>query len=220
MEQDGRLAERLSVRLGQERMAVTLAGTVQEGLEWLERGQVDLVCASDRMPDMNGEAILIAMRKRNTGIPVMLFASDRDVRRRIRYYRLGANDVLPKPLVTEEVVVRMWNLLKLSGKSDRSPIQVGDLTIDPGLRMAEMSGESIPLTPTEFDLLLFLARNEGKPLSRRQILQQVWGYPFHGQTNLVDVYIRYLRNKIDKKYRLKFIRTVRGIGYRFDADKS
>lgn len=168
---------------------------------------------------MSGEELLIELRDKRAFMPVMLFSSSSDIRRRIRYYRLGANDVVTKPLVVEEWIVRIWNLLKLTGKATHSPVRVDGLVVDPVSRMVEMEGEAVPLTPTEFDLLLFMIRHEGKPLSRERILQHVWGYPFAGQTNLVDVYIRYLRLKIDRKYRKKWLHTVRGVGYMFDAAK-
>lgn len=219
LEQDGPLAEQLVIRLEQERIVTRLADSGREGLALLEDGQFDLAVISDQLPDLSGEGLLIELRERRAGMPVMLFSSSSDIRRRIRYYRLGANDVVTKPLMFEELIVRIWNLLKLAGKAERFLIRVDGLVVDPESRTVEMEGEQVPLTPTEFDLLLFLVRHEGKPLSRAQILQQVWGYPVAGQTNLVDVYIRYLRLKIDRKYRKKLFHTVRGFGYMFDAAK-
>lgn len=219
MEPDGPLAGQLVIRLEHERIGTDVAATGREGLERLAGGTYDLVAASDELPDLGGEGLLIHMREIRSGVPVLLYAATGDVRRRIRCYRLGANDVIPKPLMFEELVVRIWNLLRLAGKADGFPIHVDDLRIDPQTRTAEVGGETVPLTPTEFDLLLYLVRNEGKPLSREQIMENVWGYSSSGQTNLVDVYIRYLRLKIDKKYKKKLFHTVWGYGYRFDAGK-
>jgi len=218
MESDARLARRLADRIAQERIAADVAGNGREGLDKLADGQYDLAVAADNLPDMNGERVLHELCGK-PGVPVMLLAVSNDARNRIRYYRLGANDVLAKPPVLEEFVARVWNLLRLAGKADNIPIRVDDLVIDPTARKAEIAGECLPLTPTEFDLLLYFAKNEGKPLSREQIMENVWGYTFSGRTNLVDVYVRYLRLKIDKKYRKKLFHTVRGFGYRFDAGR-
>lgn len=219
MEADDRLAEQLAIRLALERIETETAASGREGLALLGEKPFDLAALSDDLPDMSGEALLIAFRERRAGLPVMVLSAAADRRRRIRYYRLGANDVLLKPPAIEELAARLWNLLRLAGKAGSSPLRVDDLRIDPETRTADFGGERLPLTPTEFDLLLYFARHEGRPLSRERIMEHVWGYTFAGRTNLVDVYVRYLRRKIDKKYGKKLFHTVRGVGYLFDAGK-
>lgn len=219
VESDARLAQRLAARLDLERIVADMAASGREGLDMLNGGLYDLAVTGDNLPDMNAETILHEMREQRPGVPVMLLTVSNDVRNRIRRYRQGANDVLAKPPVLEEFVVRVWNLLRLAGKADNFPIRVDDLVIDPAARTAEIAGQCLPLTPTEFDLLLYFAKNKGKPLTRKQIMENVWGYTFSGRTNLVDVYVRYLRLKIDKTYKKKWFHTVRGFGYRFDAGR-
>lgn len=216
MEADAALVRRLEARLAREGIETVAAGG-REGMELARDGAFDLAAAGDDLPDLDAETLLAGLRERSAGLPVMLLASSGDARRRIRYYRMGANDVLVKPFLPDEFAARVWNLLKLAGKADDGPIRAGNLVLDPQNRTAAFAGQPLELTPTEFDLLAFFARNEGKPLTREQIMENVWGYTFSGKTNLVDVYVRYLRLKIDRKHGTKLFHTVRGYGYRFSA---
>lgn len=210
-------AERLRNKLHLEHIDMDTANSGQEALMLLGSQLYDLIIASDELPDMVAERLLIELRSATEHTqPIMLLSDIQDVRRRVRYYRLGANDILSKELNMEEFIAKIWSILKVAGKGENRPIHVDGFYIDPASQAVMIDDQPVQLTPTEFELLLYLARNEGKALSRDQILAHVWGYAFAGETNLVDVYIRYLRLKIDKKYKKKWIHTVRGFGYRFD----
>lgn len=221
MEADGALAGRLRARLARDGIETTVAASAAEGLNLVAGDSFDLAAADDGLPDLDGARLVERLRRIRSGLPVMLLTSSAGPRRRIRYYRLGANDVMVKPFWPDEFAARVRNLLDLTGKAFIGPIRAGDLTIDPDRRTADMAGQPLALTPTEFDLLLYFARNEGRTLTRDEIMERVWGYTFSaGRTNLVDVYVRYLRQKIDRAFGTKYFHTVRGFGYRFAAGKA
>ena len=185
IERDVNLATQLQQALGFEGLELQTVHSAEEGLSIIRSEHVDLVTMADDMPDQIGEHLLMTLRTSGFRQPLILLTSTNNPYRRIRYYRLGANDVLLKPFLIEEFIERIWNMLKLTGA-------IGSF---------------------------YLVKNEGKPLSRDHILAEVWGYDFTGDTNLVDVYIRYLRQKIDRRFKKKYIRTVRGIGYMLEVDK-
>lgn len=218
IEHDEGLAQVIRTRLTLEGMMVESVASGYEGLRYMRERNWSLLVAETDLPDMKAEELLAGMRGRKlTGQPVILTTSTRDTHRIVRLLRMGATDIVRKPVVVEELIARIWGLLRLSGEANSrpAPIVEGDIRIDSDNRTVLAGGEEVSLTPTEFDLFVFLVRNKGRPLRRDYILSEVWGYAFAGNTNLVDVYIRYLRLKLDKKYKRKWIHTVRGVGYMF-----
>lgn len=162
---------------------------------------------------------LIKLRSLDITVPIITIITSDLAKDRVRMFYLGANDVLSHPYNIEELVVRIINLLNLSTshQSQGINIEVDELLIDTKNRLVFRQEEEIQLTPTEYELLLFLSKEAGNVQSREKILYEVWGYEFHGNTNIVDVYIRYLRIKIDKGRKKKLIKTVRGVGYMISA---
>jgi len=162
MEADGALAGRLRARLARDGIETTVAASAAEGLNLVAGDSFDLAAADDGLPDLDGARLVERLRRIRSGLPVMLLTSSAGPRRRIRYYRLGANDVMVKPFWPDEFAARVRNLLDLTGKAFIGPIRAGDLTIDPDRRTADMAGQPLALTPTEFDLFaLFLRETRG-----------------------------------------------------------
>ncbi len=200
---------------------VEQVSTGREGLSQVDKQPWRLVIAGANLSDMTAENLLILLREFKLQYPIMILTDKKVTWRSVRLFRLGANEVISRTEPIEEIMARIWNLFglqRLQVDDGHTPIRVDDIRIDPSSRTVYVEGDKIMLTATEFDLLYYLARNEGKVLPREQILANVWGYEFAGDSNLVDVYIRYLRLKIDNKYKKKLIRTIRGSGYMFEVD--
>jgi len=159
--------------------------------------------------------VLRQLRSQGMLTPVLLLTARDQVDDKVEGFELGANDYLTKPFAIKELLARIRNLLRMfANKSDDTEVlKVDDLTVDPHSRKVIRNGIAIELTPREFELLLYLLKRQGHVLTREELLSEVWGFDFAGQTNLVDVYIRYLRQKIDHGFAVKLIQTVRGVGY-------
>jgi len=177
----------------------------------------DLIVIGQPADSSNVISVLLKLRALDKTIPILTIIHSCIVKDRIRMFNLGANDVLSytSPDQIEELIVRIMNLMLLSYGDQNlgNIIDVDELHIDTINRLVFREGSEVQLTLTEFDLLVYLSKGAGKVHSRESILYKVWGYEFQGNTNIVDVYIRYLRIKIDKGYKKKLIKTVRGIGY-------
>lgn len=180
----------------------------------------DLIILDILLPGKNGLEVLAEIRRRDAMVPVLLLTALSTVQDKVAGLDLGANDYIAKPFSMEELLARVRGLLRVTSlvkeQARAEPEEVltaGDLTVNVAAKTVVRRGKSIELTPREFDLLLFLLRNKNKVLSREQILSEVWGYDFIGDTNLVDVYIRYLRKKVEKGFGNPLIRTRRGLGY-------
>jgi DNA-binding response OmpR family regulator len=209
-------ARRLQISLLFEDVKVVQVEDGTQGLERYLEASWDIIIIGE-IVTMSGISLLMRIRSLDAEIPVIAIITSAQSKDRARMLHIGANDVLSRPFAIEELVARIANLLNLCrSKQDSSNdycVQVDELFIDTRKRLVFRAYNEINLTPTEYELLVFLSREAGKILSRRTILSEVWGYEFHGDTNIVDVYIRYLRIKIDKGYKKKLIKTIRGIGY-------
>src|SRR5436305_5415808 len=164
------------------------------------------------LPDMDGLQVMEKMRNRKVVPPVLILSARDAVDDRVRGLELGADDYLVKPFAFVELLARVRALLR-RGQPTPERLQVADLTLDCIRRKVTRSGDNIELAPKEFSILEYLMRNRGRPLSRTMIVEHVWDMDCDGLTNIVDVYIRHLRSKIDDKWPAKMIHTVRGIGY-------
>lgn len=155
--------------------------------------------------------------RRESQVPVIMLTARDAVMDKVSGLDSGANDYITKPFVIEELLARIRAALRVSGKAaengEQEALTVGTLTLEPESRQVTVKGERVELTRKEFDLLEYLLRNKGKVVTRDALLDHVWGFDFVGETNAVDVYIRFLRSKIDERFDLKLIRTVRGVGY-------
>lgn len=176
---------------------------------------VMLVTELDVPDQWGGWEIVRELRDQGTLLPVMVLSGEGEEADVIAAFEAGGNEYMVKPVRTGEFRVRFLNLLKLTGRRrDRdSLLKVDGLILDPARRRVSRDGNEVTMTPKEFDLLYYLAMNLGEICHRDEILKQVWGYHFHGDTNVIDVYIRHIRMKMDRGYRNKLIHTVRGTGY-------
>ncbi|WP_277668787.1 response regulator transcription factor [Caproiciproducens galactitolivorans] len=187
-----------------------------DGFSGLERAlteKFDIILLDIMLPSMDGMEVLRRFRNASKTPVIMLTAKDA-VADKVSGLDGGANDYLTKPFAIEELLARMRLALKKAEPPEPPQIlTAGKLVVDVAKRSVSYAGEPIYLTKREFDLLFYLLKNHDMVCSRDRLMEQVWGYNFKGKTNLVDVYIRYLRNKIDYRYHVELIRTIRGVGY-------
>jgi DNA-binding response OmpR family regulator len=191
---------------------VDLAEDGASALSKLQALNYDLVILDLMLPDMDGLAILERIRSRKTSPPVLILSARGTLEDRVKGLELGSDDYLVKPFAFTELLARVRALIR-RGQALPERLQSGDLVLDCIRRKVIRSGETIELAPKEFDILEYLMRNKGRAVSRTSIVEHVWERDYDGLTNIVDVYIRHLRTKIDERWPQKLIQTVRGIGY-------
>lgn len=174
----------------------------------------DLLLLDIMLPSLNGLEILRRLRQ-VSDIPIIMLTAKDEIMDKVTGLDIGANDYMTKPFAIEELLARIRTALKKSTNVNKilNILSVGELSLDLAQHMVTYNNNSIDLTKTEFDLLKLLIENKNIVLTRNKIIDIVWGYEYMGDTNVVDVYIRYLRSKIDDKFSKKFIYTVRGVGY-------
>lgn len=217
VEDEEKIARVIQLELEFEGYTSEVANTGLGGLTKFREGQWDLVLLDVMLPELNGMEVLRRIRMQNETVPVILLTARDSVVDKVNGLDQGANDYITKPFQIEELLARIRVCLRLSQtmmkKEESSSLQIGDLRLDEKTREVIRAEKQIELTPREFDLLLFLIQNCNQVLNREQILTNVWGYDYYGDTNVVDVYIRYLRKKIDRDFDSPLIHTVRGVGY-------
>ena len=216
VEDEKRIADFLSRGLESGGYTVDVAGDGATALEMVHATEFDLIILDLGLPDMDGMAVLKKIRTRKTSPPVLILSARDAVDDRVKGLETGADDYLVKPFAYVELLARVRVLLR-RGQPTPERLQVGDLSLDCIRRKVTRGGENIELAPKEFSILEYLMRNRGRPLSRTMIVEHVWDMDYDGLTNIVDVYIRHLRSKIDEKWPDKMIQTVRGIGYMLDS---
>jgi two-component system copper resistance phosphate regulon response regulator CusR len=215
VEDEKRIADFLSRGLQSAGYTVDVANTGTQAVDLVHTNEFDLVVLDLGLPDMDGLQVLQKIKNRKTIPPVLILSARDSVDDRVRGLEQGADDYLVKPFAFVELLARARVLLR-RGAPTPEKLQVGDLTLDCIRRKVTRNAESIELAPKEFSILEYMMRNRGRPLSRTMIVEHVWDMDYDGLTNIVDVYIRHLRSKIDDKYPTKMIHTVRGIGYMLD----
>ncbi|CAM4236673.1 PhoB family transcriptional regulator [Bacillus manliponensis] len=217
VEDEEKIARVIQLELEFEGYTSEVANTGLDGLTKFREGQWDLILLDVMLPELNGMEVLRRIRMQNETVPVILLTARDSVVDKVNGLDQGANDYITKPFQIEELLARIRVCLRLSQtmtkKEENSSLQIGDLHLDEKTREVVRGEKQIELTPREFDLLLFLIQNCNQVLNREQILTNVWGYDYYGDTNVVDVYIRYLRKKIDRDFDSPLIHTVRGVGY-------
>ncbi len=176
----------------------------------------DLIILDLMLPDIDGLKVLERIRTRKGGPPVLILSARGAVDDRVKGLEQGADDYLTKPFAFVELLARVRALLR-RGQPAPEKLQVGDLQLDVMRRKVMRDTDVIDLAPKEFGILEYMMRNKGRPLSRTMIVEHVWNLDYDGLTNIVDVYIRHLRSKIDDRFPTKLIQTVRGIGYMIEA---
>ena len=216
MEDEKRIADFLCRGLQGAGYAVDAALNGATALEFSHATDYDLVILDIMLPDMDGLAVLEKIRNRKLGPPVLILSARDTLDDRVRGLEQGADDYLVKPFAFVELLARVRALLR-RGQPAPERLQVADLTLDCIRRKVTRAAEPIDLAPKEFGILEYMMRNKGRPLSRTMIVEHVWDMDYDGLTNIVDVYIRHLRSKIDDRFPLKLIQTVRGIGYMIEA---
>lgn len=214
IEDEVKIARFLELELVHEGYQVALAHDGRSGLEAAQTGNYDLIILDVMLPSLNGMEVLRRLRQ-TSQIPVIMLTAKNEVFDIVMGLDIGADDYMSKPFAIEELLARVRTVFKRrrTSVSLESSLKLGKLLIDINQRSVSYDSDHIELTKKEFDLLIFLAKNENIVLSREKILENVWGYGYFGDTNAVDVYISYLRGKIDDKYDIKLIHTVRGVGY-------
>jgi heavy metal response regulator len=216
VEDEKRIADFLSRGLEGAGYAVDVAPTGAAALEFIHSADYDLVVLDLMLPDMDGLQVMDRIRNRKLGPPVLILSARGALDDRVKGLELGADDYLVKPFAFVELLARVRALLR-RGQPAPEKLQVADLALDCIRRKVTRAGETIELAPKEFGILEYMMRNKGRPLSRTMIVEHVWDMDYDGLTNIVDVYIRHLRSKIDDRFQQKLIQTVRGIGYMIEA---
>ena len=219
VEDEKRIADFLGRGLESAGYGVDIAPDGQTAIDLVHATDYDLITLDMMLPDMDGLRVLERIRNRKTNPPVLILSARGAVEDRVKGLELGADDYLTKPFSFVELLARVRVLLR-RGQPTPEKLLVGELTLDCIRRKVTRSGDTIDLAPKEFSILEYLMRNKGRPLSRTMIVEHVWDMDYDGLTNIVDVYIRHLRSKIDDRYPAKLIHTVRGVGYMLELPDS
>ena len=217
VEDEHKIARFLELELKYEGYDVDIANNGRDGLEKGKSEDVDLIILDLMLPGLSG--IEVCRRLRQTSdVPVIMLTAKDDISDKVTGLDIGADDYMTKPFAVEELLARIRVLFKRkinskNNNDDSIILQIGKLKLYKNNYRVEYDNENIELTKKEFELLEMMMINKNIVMSREKILDKVWGYDYFGDTNIIDVYIRYLRSKIDQKYNVNFIETVRGVGY-------
>lgn len=214
IEDEHKIARFLELELQYEGYEVEKCYEGRAGLEMSLKGNFDLILLDVMLPSMNGIEVLRRLREKSD-VPVIMLTAKDEIMDKVIGLDLGANDYVTKPFAIEELLARIRSALKIKRANENKLeiLKIKKLEIDIKAYKVSYDDETIDLTKREFDLLKYLVENKNIVLTREKIVEKVWGYDYLGDTNVVDVYIRYLRSKIDEKYKIKLIGTVRGVGY-------
>ncbi|AYO29777.1 response regulator [Biomaibacter acetigenes] len=207
------LLKTIARRLQEDGYSVDTAKDGEEGLDFALVSDYDCIVLDIMLPVIDGMTVLKRLRENNIVTPVLFLTAKDAIEDRVRGLDLGADDYLIKPFSFDELLARIRALLRRQSISRETVIKIKDLTLDTNTHAVTRGGKPIELTAKEYAVLEYLMRNKGRLLTRSQIADHVWNYDFEGNSNIVDVYIRYLRRKIDDGFEDKLIQTVRGSGY-------
>lgn len=221
VEDEQKLSRVLQLELEYENYRTGIASTGKDALRLLEEKDWDLVLLDIMLPELSGFEVLRRIRRTDKVTPIILLTARDKVHDKVSGLDLGANDYVTKPFQIEELLARVRVHLRQRTTSaiKDEQLSIGDLKVNVNARQVTRADQEIDLTPREFDLLVCLLKNKNIVLTREQLIEQVWGYDYLGDTNVVDVYIRYLRQKIDKGFKTAIIQTVRGVGYTIKEQK-
>ncbi|MGH7980738.1 MAG: response regulator [Limisphaerales bacterium] len=213
VEDEKKVADIVARGLKAERYAVDVTHDGLNGWEMANAYDYDLAVLDLMLPGMNGTELLQKIRRKNPHIPILILTARDSMDDKVKNFEAGADDYMTKPFAFAELLVRVKALLR-RGPVDRSSVlRVGDLEIDRLSQSVKRDGKKIELTAKEYSLLEYLASHPGRVFSRTMIIEHVWDQSFQGLTNIVDVYVRHLRSKVDDAFAVKLLRTVRGVGY-------
>ncbi|HEX5475700.1 MAG TPA: response regulator transcription factor [Vicinamibacterales bacterium] len=214
VEDDPTIADFVGKGLREAGFAVERAADGETGLATAAGGSFDAIIVDVMLPRLDGLALIDALRARGVRTPVLILSAKRSVDDRVRGLQAGGDDYLTKPFAFTELLARVQALIRrATGAAEPTRLIAGDLTMDLLTRTVQRGGRPVELRPREFALLEYLMRNPGKVLSKTMILSHVWGYRFDPNTNVVDVLVSRLRDKIDRPFDTRRLHTVRGVGY-------
>jgi DNA-binding response OmpR family regulator len=213
IEDEEKVSRFVTLGLKAERFAVDTAGDGKSGLHMATVNPYDLLIVDLTLPEMSGTEVIQLVRKRNPDVPILVLSARDALSDKVANFESGADDYITKPFAFTELLVRVKALLRRGSVNRSNVIAVGDLEIDRVAHQVRRQGKPIRLTAKEYALLEYLSINAGRVLSRTMIIEHVWDQSFEGLTNIVDVYVRQLRAKIDDSFEPKLIHTVRSVGY-------
>src|SRR5438477_6765390 len=217
VEDETKVASFIRRALEEESYAVDLCSEGVAGLERARAGAYDLVILDLMLPGLSGLEVLTTLRKERLLTPILILTARSEVDQKVKGLDAGADDYLTKPFAIEELLARARALLRRGPSDHAQNLQVEDLILNPATREVTRGGQRIELTTKEYALLEYLMRNAGRVLTRPMIAEHVWNLDFDTFTNVIDVYVNYLRNKIDRGEDRKLLRTIRGSGYTLKA---
>lgn len=220
VEDERKVADFVARGLRAERFVVDVANDGDVGWQLVSKGDYDLIILDLMLPQMNGTELLRRIRTKTIATPVLVLTARDATAEKVRHFEAGADDYLTKPFAFAELLVRAKALLRRGPINQATVLRVADLELDRLSQQVKRAGKRISLTSKEYALLEYLAANAGRVLSRTMIIEHVWDQSFQGLTNIVDVYVRHLRTKIDDLQPTKLIRTVRGAGYCLSDDEA
>jgi len=213
VEDEKKVSELVARALRSERYAVDVAADGASGWGFVEAYDYDLIILDVMLPALSGTDLLERIRRKNQHVPILVLTARDATEEKVRHFEAGADDYLTKPFAFAELIMRVKALLRRGPVARSSVLRVADLEIDRLTQQVRRGGRRIELTAKEYALLEYLAANPGRVFSRTMIIEHVWDQSFEGLTNIVDVYVRHLRSKVDEPFAVKLIRTVRGVGY-------
>ena len=216
IEDEKKLLELIGKQLEDEGYVVDLASNGRTGLNLAQSSDYDCILLDLMLPSLDGFSIIKKLREEDVGTPIIVLTAKSEIKDKVSGLDYGADDYITKPFSFEELLARVRVILRRKFDDQETVLKSGDLTLDLISREVYRDNKPIDLTVKEFAILEFFLRNKGKTLNKSQIAEHVWNYEFDYQSNIIEVYIRYLRKKIDDDYRVKLIKTVRGEGYRLD----
>ena len=221
VEDERKIARFLELELQHEGYEVETAGDGRTGLEKALSWKPDLMILDLMLPELSGIEVCRRLRH-ESDVPIIMLTAKDDVSDKVMGLDMGADDYMTKPFAIEELLARIRVGLKKHRAVAAAPaanvLTAGKLVLDPAKYSVTMDGTPISLTKKEFDLLKYLMQHKGQAVTRDALLSDVWGYDYAGDTNVVDVYIRYLRHKIDEPFRVKTLHTIRAVGYMFSYE--
>lgn len=212
-EDEKKVADIIVRGLKAERYAVDVHNDGQSAWEAANTYDYDLIILDLMLPGLTGTEILEKVRRKNQHVPILILTARDSMADKIKNFETGADDYLTKPFAFAELLLRIKALLRRGPVNRDSVLRVGDLEIDRLSQKVRRAGKKIELTAKEYSLLEYLATHPGRVFSRTMIIEHVWDQSFQGLTNIVDVYVRHLREKVDDAFSVKLLRTVRGVGY-------
>ena len=220
VEDEKKVADIVARGLKAERYAVDVAHDGLNAWEMASAYDYDLAVLDLMLPGMSGTELLEKIRRKNSQIPILILTARDAMDEKVKNFEAGADDYLTKPFAFAELIVRVKALLRRGPVNRSSVLRVGDLEIDRLSKTVRRAGKKIELTAKEYALLEYLASHPGRVFSRTMIIEHVWDQSFQGLTNIVDVYVRHLRAKVDDASPVKLLRTMRGVGYSLSDEAS